>query len=909
MPNLESLINTGVMGNLSTLYPELSPMLWTSIATGKRAWKHGIYGFTEPMPSGRGIRPITSLSRKTKAIWNILNQHGKKSIVVGWWPSHPAEPINGVMVSNQYQRAHAPIDKPWPIGPGVVFPGRLKKNLAALRWHPQSLVAGHILPFVPGAVKVDQDKDKRLESIARIICDCSSIQAAALAIMHHEPWDFTAVYFDAIDHFSHGFMRYHPPRLDWVMKDDYALYNQVVQSGYIYHDMMLGKLLAETDEKTTVMIISDHGFHCDHRRPRQLPNEPAGPAAEHRHHGIFVVKGPGIRQDQIIYGAGLLDICPTLLTLFGLPIGDDMDGKPLVEIFKMPPKLKTIPSWDAVSGVAGLHPYGTQMSPVDNQHMLNQLVELGYIEKPDDNIEKAVKNCVRELEYNLSRAYMDAGRHVAAIPILEKLYKKWPEEFRFGLLLVNCLKAVARLPEARAVLENVMASKKSLAIEASEKLKTFNETHKEKSFGDLTQKEQQEFMRLKSEATVSFASMEYLLGCLLYSENRLAEAVTHFRYAENKGFRQPQLYLMRGNAFLDLKTLDQADQAFERALKIDPGNPQAFLGVARVLLARKKNREAVEQVLTAIGLAYHFPMAHYILGVGLHRIGRISDAVKALEIAISQNPNFPQAFQRLAYIYKHRLKQEHKAKDFRRMSKEAAKRLKNLKAFDMDELQLEDPAKSGRLSAFVEAPEAASDQPDFDTVTSQLTSDTVIVVSGLPRSGTSLMMQMLKAGGLPLVIDDTRKSDASNLKGYYEDKRVKALAKDNYWLDQAKGKAVKIVAPLLSNLKPGLDYRIIFMERNSNEVVRSQSRMLAQSNKSGADISENRMAALFDQQVASIKKHLTKWRLSVLYINYQDCIFDAICVAQRVDRFLGGGLDVSAMSGAVRPELYRERCS
>ena len=130
MPHLEKLINKGVMGNLATLYPELSPMLWTSIATGKRAFKHGIYGFTEPDPHSGGIRPITNLSRKTKAIWNILSQTGRKCNVVGWWPSHPAEPINGVMVSNQYQRAVAPIDKPWPVRPGTVYPKRLIRNLA-----------------------------------------------------------------------------------------------------------------------------------------------------------------------------------------------------------------------------------------------------------------------------------------------------------------------------------------------------------------------------------------------------------------------------------------------------------------------------------------------------------------------------------------------------------------------------------------------------------------------------------------------------------------------------------------------------------------------------------------------------------------------------------------------------------
>src|SRR5512143_72577 len=85
MPNLENLINSGVMGNLATLYPDLSPMLWTSIATGKRPFKHGITGFTEPDPETGGIRPVTNLSRKTKAIWNILSQTGRKCNVVGWW--------------------------------------------------------------------------------------------------------------------------------------------------------------------------------------------------------------------------------------------------------------------------------------------------------------------------------------------------------------------------------------------------------------------------------------------------------------------------------------------------------------------------------------------------------------------------------------------------------------------------------------------------------------------------------------------------------------------------------------------------------------------------------------------------------------------------------------------------------
>ena len=101
MPNLERLVSAGVMGKLLSLQPMLSPMLWNSISTGKRADKHGVLGFIEPDPLG-GIRPVTSTSRRCKALWNILTQSGFRTHVLGWFASHPAEPINGVCVTNQF---------------------------------------------------------------------------------------------------------------------------------------------------------------------------------------------------------------------------------------------------------------------------------------------------------------------------------------------------------------------------------------------------------------------------------------------------------------------------------------------------------------------------------------------------------------------------------------------------------------------------------------------------------------------------------------------------------------------------------------------------------------------------------------------------------------------------------------
>ena len=116
MPALKSVMQRGVSGYIATLDPPVSPMLWTTIATGKRPFEHGILGFVEPNEENTDLRPVHSTSRKVKAFWNILNQRAYKMNVVGWWPSHPAEPINGCMVSNffPYETADKP-NEAWPM--------------------------------------------------------------------------------------------------------------------------------------------------------------------------------------------------------------------------------------------------------------------------------------------------------------------------------------------------------------------------------------------------------------------------------------------------------------------------------------------------------------------------------------------------------------------------------------------------------------------------------------------------------------------------------------------------------------------------------------------------------------------------------------------------------------------------
>src|SRR5262249_54270665 len=144
---------------------------------------------------------------------------------------------------------------------------------------------------------------------------------------------------------------------------------------------MLGRLLELARDDATVLLMSDHGFHCDHLRPihRQDSAEEQA-AAWHRQYGVFAMRGPGIVKDERIYGATLLDITPTVLQLFDLPIGRDMDGRPLLQALENPPEFpRTVASWDQQAGADGMHAADLQRSMMDSSCVVSQLVALGYL--------------------------------------------------------------------------------------------------------------------------------------------------------------------------------------------------------------------------------------------------------------------------------------------------------------------------------------------------------------------------------------------------------------------------------------------------------------------------------------------------------------------------------------------------
>ena len=185
----------------------------------------------------------------------------------------------------------------------------------------------------------------------------------------------------------------------------------------------------------------------------------------------------------------------------------------------------------------------------------------------------------------------------------------------------------------------------------------------------------------------------------------------------------------------------------------------------------------------------------------------------------------------------------------------------------------------------------------------------MIVVSGLPRSGTSMMMQMLEAGGVPVLTDGVREPDEDNPKGYYELEAVKGTRRDVSWLSQATGKAVKIVSMLLYELPEDRQYKVIFMRRDMGEVLASQRAMLRRRGEPGSDQpSDGEMAVEFGVHLDEVAGWMEgRGNMEVLQVQYAEVLGDAVGLAGQVARHLGGDLDVEAMAGVVDGGLRRQK--
>ena len=875
MPHLARLIEGGVMASLATLHPIVSPMLWTSIATGKTADKHGIHGFTERDPGG-GARMATSTSRRAKALWNIFQQAlGWRCHVVAWWASYPAEPLDGVTVASQFFNARREAGK-WQMPPHAVHPPGVARELLPLLVDIAEIDDSLVLPFIPHAAGIDQKNDDRLETFSRLLADCCSVQAVATGLMERGDWDFTAVYFDAIDHFAHGFMPFHPPRMEHVPEADFEVYKDVMNGVYQLHDMMLGSLVERAGPETTIVLCSDHGFQSRGSRPHGNPREPAGPVLWHREFGILVMNGPGLKRDERIYGATLLDVAPTLLTLAGLPVGRDMDGKPLLEALLDPATPEPIPSWEDVPGRDGRHPPGYEPAGTEgsSDELLRQFAALGYINDPGEDREKAGADAERENQYNLAAVYLSTGHWDPAVGLLEGLVAGYPWETRYIHQLANAYLKAGQFRAAHELLDRAYP------------------------LGTLDVPPPIVVLHLWAKAKLRLRDFQ--------------AAAEYLHYATEHMLVSSGLWVENGWLWLELGALRAAERAFRRAVELDADAASAFHGMAHIHLRRRENTEAIDAALQAVQRLYHLPRAHLCLGVALAREQRFDEALLAFQRAVQMNPEMIDGHRWLAAVYAVGRPDSLRAGVHRNLARRFS-----------GERARKAAAKHTRAQARRPIPELppASERERLGNMARPLpvpagtSGRTLVVVSGLPRSGTSLMMQMLAAGGLPPKTDGERTADEDNPEGYLEWEAIKRVAREPQLLDEPglERQAIKVVTALLPSLPRGHRYKVIFMSRPVEEIVRSQAKMIARRGSVGAEQSEELLAPNLqkhrDDTLAGLRREPKVFE--VLEVDYPALVADPATWATRVAEFVGADRlpQPERLAGAVRTDLHRNRAA
>jgi predicted AlkP superfamily phosphohydrolase/phosphomutase len=388
MPNTGRLITGGASGMLRSIHPYRSPSVWTTIATGKTEEKHGISGFMAYGPAARDEMLASSNLRNAKAIWQILSSAERSVGIIGWLVTYPADPVNGYMISSlsvlQLSRRpgdEVPEEEFEELRKGV-YPPELWDAAARFRHTEEDIPEEDLLPLLGTTEYLGESEAvERMHHLARFrAADLTALGMAEHLFAARET-DFSAIYFRGNDIVSHFFWRYMEPDT-WKERPSEEMietFAPVIDRYYELADDIVGRLLAIRDERTIVILLSDHGF-AGHRGYPGFDGGVAMGTNMHREQGTIVLNGPNIVPGAEIEGASVLDVTPTVLALSGLPIGRDMDGKPLVaaidRAFLARHPVAYVDTYESQEDAGDTEPVA---SPIDDE-VKEMLRSLGYID-------------------------------------------------------------------------------------------------------------------------------------------------------------------------------------------------------------------------------------------------------------------------------------------------------------------------------------------------------------------------------------------------------------------------------------------------------------------------------------------------------------------------------------------------
>jgi Tfp pilus assembly protein PilF len=539
LPNFAKLVHDGASGPLRSEEPMLSPLLWTTMATGRLPEQHGVLNFTTVDPKTGARAPVSRHDRKVDAFWNMLGDYNHSVDVIGWLATDPAETVDGVMITDKFgYLAYIPEDT-GKAEDASVYPASRREEFAALVTHADAVKDDELQRFVH--LSHDEltkhrnttDPNDPVNNLLHLYASTLTYAKLAEHLLQQDHPDVLAVYFEWVDAVSHLFMLHSPPRLPDVPQAEYDRYKDAIEQAYIFQDEILGGIMSRLDDRTVLMVISDHGFKSGAARLKNRPEIWAGNAALwHRPDGIVAFYGAGVKKGAAIDGASIRGVTPTVLALMGLPKADDMPGQPIASAFD-----ESVTKTFSPEHVATLdrkrENNGANTASGANEATMKKLEALGYLaaDNPD-------------ALHNLGQRYQQKGEYQKAIENYRKAIAMRPTFYNAYNNLATCYGELKMYPEAIDALE--------------------------------------ECIKLKPDDYFAMSN----LAVVMMNTGKPDEALRFAKQAVDTEPAYVNGHVTYGAMLAMSKRYDEAEKQFNEALRLDPNNVSARANLKRLQAAR-----------------------------------------------------------------------------------------------------------------------------------------------------------------------------------------------------------------------------------------------------------------------------------------------------------------------------------
>jgi tetratricopeptide (TPR) repeat protein len=619
-PTFARMKSEGAWANLVSYPPVLSPLIWTSIATGRRPEAHGVLDFVVTDPATGEDQPISNRFRKVHAFWNVLSEEGRRVHVVNWWATHPAEQISGVMVTERpfYQLFNLGTET---VEASDVWPPDRLGDVAERLVHVDSVGWDEISMYldldrdayerrIASALAADNPYGDRVNHLRKILATTRGVFNVGRWLLDEEPFDLLALYVEGTDTIGHRFAQFLDPMLDWVDEADYRAFRGTMARYYELCDRELGRLMGAAPDDVTWIVTADHGFFTGRARPSVPPDDFAsGAASWHRMVGAFLALGPHVRPGEVDH-LDIYDLGRTLLWLTGAPISDELEGRELVDLMTE--------EWAAehppvrVASYSGLPmPWrrgSTSTSGVVDAARLRELQALGYIEGGDAT-EPPLEEEKATAAFNRAKLAEERGDMEAAVAGYVEAVDLEPRFFKPMLELHRIFRRA--------------------------------EEH-DKALYWLARALQTDVPNLPHWLPVELIRQGIRAG-------RLEQAFEVLQAMPPRWQQRPSYLAAQGIAAAHLGLTDRAIDAFQRALAIDPVNTDALDGLLRI--AREDSSvDAGRAIEAAFAAARTDLEALRRLGRLLVRFGEYEAAEPCLEAVLESDPTDTAFLRELARV-------------------------------------------------------------------------------------------------------------------------------------------------------------------------------------------------------------------------------------------------------------------